>query len=203
MPEETSKDKDNLVDGDQDVILNKDPSDPTGTKDVRTNSGPTPPTGDAGLQGSKQNPNVPSALNPTDAMKAGGGGPDTDLQTVVDERRVGQSTTGEPGEEKPKNRMVAENNIDLDVEGDHTQTAQGNKYGLSRAAARNYRDKARADAENLGKDIERLNSEADEWDRKYQELGGDDPEEAGVFDPGDMHGVDADAEAQEQNSKKN
>lgn len=112
-------------------------------------------------------PDTPQALNPSDSM-LGGDSKTTDLQSTVDSRRLGSSETNEDTE-RPKNRMVAENQLDYDELSDTGPRRQGNSYGDFPDSLRNFAADARNEAEILRQRAEEKDKEAEDFERRADE----------------------------------
>lgn len=98
---------------------------------------------------------------PPDSQLTGGRG--DNLETTVQEERVG---TADP---EPRNRMMAENQVDLDSKADTSSTVQGNKYGVTSTAAANFAQDFRNQADKKVKEAALLLDEADSWLVREQE----------------------------------
>lgn len=103
---------------------------------------------------------------PTGEQLTGGRG-DNLVETVQKERT---GTTEGSSTLQPRNRMMAENQRDIDAESDTSSTQVGNAYGVSVEAAENFAAEIRNRAKLAHIEADRLDNEADEWEAKAYEL---------------------------------
>lgn len=101
--------------------------------------------------------------------------PDT---VTTNQYSQGSEVTGEdqsanakdyPEPQSAKGAFVNDEGVDLNTEADHTQNAQGNKYGLSKDALENYK----RDAENAKREaearIKELDAQIEDYDNQIAE----------------------------------
>lgn len=97
--------------------------------------------------------------NPSDAQLTGGRG--DNLQDTVQAERTG--TTEGSSEDEPRNRMMAENQVDLDALSESGPSATGNRYPFSTKAADNFARDNRQRANRLIQEAMEATKEADRW----------------------------------------
>jgi hypothetical protein len=97
--------------------------------------------------------------NPTDEQLTGGAG--DNLEDTVQQERTGTSEGS--SEEEPRNRMMAENQVDLDALSESGPEATGNRYGFSSTAAANFARDNRQRANRLIQEAMDATKEADRW----------------------------------------
>lgn len=128
--------------------------------------GPTPPSTLSSPPGFL-NEGGPEGNAPTDEQLTGGRG--DNLQETVQRERTG--TTEGSVTEEPRNRMIAENQVDLDALADTGPNRQGNAYGVSQTAAENFAKDFRNKAKLTRQEADRLDEQAEEWEQRASELG--------------------------------